>query len=83
LIGERPDYEEHIAYLKKMKWDYKKQMVILPVPFNTEHKEMLGNVKNLVEHHLVAIHPQFEKLITSLRTAKENEGNLDTGRNSA
>src|ERR687887_659142 len=58
LIGERPDYEEYIAYLKRMKWGYKQQMTILPVPFSTEHKEMLGNVKNLVEHHIVAIHPQ-------------------------
>ena len=30
-----------------------------------------------VEHHLVAINPRFEKLITSLRIAKENEGSLD------
>jgi hypothetical protein len=50
----------------------------LRVPFSTEHKEMLGNVKkNFVEHHIVATDPQFEKLITALRTAKENEGILD------
>ena len=50
----------------------------LQVPFSTEHKEMLGNVKkNFVEHHIVAIDPHFEKLITALRTAEENEGNLD------
>jgi hypothetical protein len=76
-MGERPYYEEYIAYLKRMKWDYKQQMVILLVPFSTEHKEILGNVKNLMEHHIVAIHPHFEKLITAIRTAKENEGNLD------
>jgi hypothetical protein len=52
-------------------------MMILPVPFSSEHKEMLGNVKNLMEHQIVVIDPHFEKLVTSLRTAKENEGNLD------
>jgi len=57
--------------------DTRSRVVVLPVPFSTEHKEMLGNTKNLVEHHIVAIHPHFEKLITSLKTAKENEGNLD------
>ena len=51
-------------------------MSILPVSFSTEHQEMLGNAKNLMEHNIVAINPHFEKLITSLRT-EENEGNLD------
>ena len=49
----------------------------LRVSFNTEHKEMLGNVKNFVEHRIIATDLQFENLITALRTAKENEGNLD------
>lgn len=49
----------------------------LPVPFSTEHKEMLGNVKNFVEHRIIATDLQFEKLITALRTVNENEGNLD------
>jgi hypothetical protein len=63
--------------LERIRDANKQNPTLKGVPFGTEHKEILGNVKNLVEHHLVAIHPQFEKLITSLRTAKENEGNLD------
>ena len=38
---------------------------------------MLDNVKNFIEHNIVSTPPQFEKLTISLRTTKENAGNLD------
>jgi hypothetical protein len=55
-------------------------MVVIPVPFSTNHKSMLTNVKMLMEKGggYVAIHPTLTKLITALRTATEKgENTLD------
>ena len=51
-------------------------MDVVPVSFSNEHKSMLGNCKMLLERErgYIAINP---KLITSLRTAVENDGVLD------
>ena len=37
------------------------------------HGEMLFHVDELLNHHLIRIHPTFNKLITSLRTAEISE----------
>jgi hypothetical protein len=54
-------------------------MDVVPVSFSTEHKSMLGNCKMFLEREggYIAINPKFDKLITSLRTAVENDGMLD------
>jgi hypothetical protein len=55
-------------------------MKIVPVNFNKEHKAMLGHCKMLLEKNggRIAINAaRFEKLITSLRTAVDNDGVLD------
>jgi hypothetical protein len=55
-------------------------MKIVPVNFNSEHKAMLGHCKMLLENdgRNIAINPdRFDKLITSLRTAVDNDGVLD------
>jgi hypothetical protein len=54
-------------------------MNVVPVNFSTEHRSMLGNCKMLLEREggYIAINPKFDKLITSLRTAVENDGMLD------
>ena len=55
-------------------------MRIVPVNFNTEHKAMLGHCKMILEHDggRIAINPdKFDKLITALRTAVDNDGTLD------
>jgi len=52
-------------------------MQVIPVNFSTEHREMLGHAKMLMESEMVAINPIFDKLVISLRTAVENEGSLD------
>ena len=55
-------------------------MFVLPVAFARYHKEMLAHTEEVMEYHngRIAIHPSFNKLITSLRTAVENgEGQLD------
>lgn len=46
-------------------------MFVVPVPFNPEGAEMLQHTKSLLEdpENLLAIHPSFDKLLTSLRTA--------------
>ena len=55
-------------------------MKIIPVNFNKEHKAMLGHCKMILERDggRIAINPdKFDKLITSLRTAVDNDGTLD------
>jgi hypothetical protein len=49
-------------------------MRIVPVNFNSEHKVMLGLED---EGGRIAINPKFDKLITALRTAVDNDGTLD------
>jgi hypothetical protein len=76
-IGDREDYENQIAYYKKMKWNWHNHMTVIPVSFNVEHKEMLGHAKMMLEQGIVFIHPTLDKLITSLRTAIAEENKLD------
>ena len=52
-------------------------MAVIPVNFSTEHKAMLGHAKMMFEQRYVCINSKHDKLITSLRTAVENEGVLD------
>ena len=72
-LGENPDYDKAIAYYKSQKWDWIQNMTVIPVSF-TEHKAMLGHAKMIFEKGYVS---NQDKLITSLRTAVENEGILD------
>ncbi|HZD82802.1 MAG TPA: hypothetical protein VE076_08000, partial [Nitrososphaeraceae archaeon] len=78
-IGEDEGYEEIIKEAKSRKQNYEFSMDVVPVSFSTEHKSMLGNCKMLLERDggYIAINPKFVKLITSLRTAVENDGMLD------
>jgi hypothetical protein len=55
-------------------------MRIIPVNFNKESKPMLGHCKLILEENdprRIAINPVFDKLITALRTAVDNDGTLD------
>jgi hypothetical protein len=56
-----------------------KYMTVVPVNFAKEHKDMIAYCRNLMSNGLIQIHPneRFDKLITSLRTAVDNEGVLD------
>jgi hypothetical protein len=77
-IGEESDYDEVIArYRSEGLGDATRDMRIVPVHFGKEHRDMLGHTKMLLEKGLLAINPFFDKLITSLRTAVDQEGNLD------
>jgi hypothetical protein len=78
-LDEDPDYENAIARYKSEGWDLENNpwMKVIPVNFHTRHKEMLGHSKMLLERGNIAINPKFDKLITALRTAVDNEGTLD------
>ena len=58
-------------------------MKVVPVNFSKEHKAMLGHCKMILEqgqepgNEKIAINPIFDKLITALRTAVDNDGTLD------
>ena len=50
--------------------------MIRPVNFNTEHKNMLGNLHAIISKGYLAIEEKHDKLLTSLRTAYAEELNL-------
>jgi hypothetical protein len=83
MLGEREDYEkviEHYRSMSKRLWqDPQQYMTVVPVNFAKEHKDMVAHCRNLMSSGLIQIHPKekFDKLITSLRTAVDNEGVLD------
>jgi hypothetical protein len=81
-IGEDPDYDKVIARYRSdgLGDSWTKDMRIVPVNFNKEHKAMLGHCKMILEKDggRIAINPdKFDKLITALRTAVDNDGVLD------
>jgi hypothetical protein len=87
-IGEDADYDNIIARYRSenpglggsKNTDWSKNMRIVPVNFNTEHRAMLGHCKMILESEggRIAINPdRFDKLITSVRTAVDNDGTLD------
>jgi hypothetical protein len=80
-IGEDTDYDKVIArYRSEGLGDGTQDMRIVPVNFNKEHKAMLGHCKMIMEGDdgRIAINPdRFDKLITALRTAVDNDGTLD------
>src|SRR5919197_34699 len=80
-IGEDADYDKVIArYRLEGLGDATRDMIIAPVNFNKEHKATLGHCKMILEQEpgKIAINPEkFDKLITALRTAVDNDGTLD------
>jgi hypothetical protein len=82
-IGEDADYDKVIARYRSQGFGDDAalaDMKIVPVNFNKEHKAMLGHCKMILEQDpgKIAINPdRFDKLITSLRTAVDNDGVLD------
>jgi hypothetical protein len=81
-IGEDPDYDKVIARYRSegLGDSWSKDMKIIPVNFNKEHKAMLGHCKMILENDggRIAINSdKFDKLVTSLRTAVDIDGTLD------
>jgi hypothetical protein len=82
LIGEEADYDKVIARYRSEGFGDQaalKDMKVVPVSFAKEHKAMLGHCKMILEKDggHIAINPAFDKLITALRTAVDNDGTLD------
>jgi hypothetical protein len=80
-IGEDPDYDKVIARYRSegLSDSWSKDMKVVPVNFK-EHKAMLGHCKMILENDggRIAINPdKFDKLITALRTAVDDDGVLD------
>jgi hypothetical protein len=81
-IGEDAEYDKVIARYKTEGFGDEaalKDMKLVPVNFNKEHKAMLGHCKMILEDDQgkIAINPAFDKLIISLRTAVDGDGTLD------
>jgi hypothetical protein len=81
-IGEDADYDKVIARYRSEKLgdNWSQDMRIVHVNFNTEHKAMLGHCKMILETDggRIAINPdRFDKLVTALRTAADNDGVSD------
>jgi hypothetical protein len=66
-----------LAFYDKQGSSPSSEMRIIPVPFSINHAKMLQHLKLLIDEGFIAIHPRFEKLITSLRTAVATEYKLD------
>jgi hypothetical protein len=66
---------DKLSYFKKNNMNPALYMRCIPVPFSTHGAKLLQATKSLVEdkNGLVAIHPKFDKLLTSLRTAISND----------
>jgi hypothetical protein len=59
---------------------WSQNMRIVPINFNSEHKAMLGHCKMIFEADggRITINPdRFDRLITALRTAMDDNGTLD------
>jgi hypothetical protein len=81
-VGEEADYDKVITRYRAdgLGGNWSENMRIVPVNFNSEHKAMLGHCKMILEQHpaKIAINSdKFDKLITALRTAVDNDGTLD------
>jgi hypothetical protein len=72
-----------VAFNESLNWENSKTtispetMIVLPINFGTEHKQMLSHLAILMNKEYLCIPKEFDKLIISLRTAWANEYSLD------
>jgi hypothetical protein len=76
-ISERRDPTLYIQRAKKYGRPVENYMDIIPVQFVSEHKTMITRCKMILEKGILQVHSKFDKLIIALRTAIEEDGNLD------
>jgi hypothetical protein len=77
-FDEPENYEDQLARIESKKLGHPVfHMDVLPVSFNTEHKEKLSHTKLMLDRGRVAIHPTYNKLLVALRTAVASDGVLD------
>jgi hypothetical protein len=86
LYGQSTSFQylkEQQLHAKKVNRPLEEYLFVTPVPFSTQHKNMLAHLKRIIEDTdsngtaIVAIHPKFEELTTALRTATSTELDLD------
>jgi hypothetical protein len=70
---------DKLSWCRKHNADPANYMLVIPTPFSVENAKMLQHAKSLIEDPdgLIAIHPSFDKLLTSLRTAVATDYKLD------
>jgi hypothetical protein len=84
VVIDASSYSCFVSYYSRYSDDvlgdsWSDNMKVVPVNFK-EHKAMLGHCKMILEDDRgkIAINPdKFDKLITALRTAVDNDGTLD------
>lgn len=76
-IGERGDYLKERQEYKAKGLQWERSTKVLPLYFGRQNKQMLTHTKTFIDGGLVAIHPKFDRLITALRTASEEQGVID------
>ena len=74
-MGENPNYQNYSK--EELQRQIHGRMIVCPINFSQKHRDMLMHTKLLFERRSVAINAKFDKLITSLKTAVENDGSLD------
>ena len=74
-LGENHNYQNFTK--EELQNGINGRMIVCPINFSQKHREMLMHTKLLFERHSIAINAKFNKLITSLKTAVENDGSLD------
>jgi hypothetical protein len=86
LYNQNPSLQylkEKQLYAKKINRPLEESLFVCPVPFSTQHKNLLAHMKRIIEETddngtaLVAIDSRFTELITALRTATSTELDLD------
>jgi hypothetical protein len=77
-IGQRPDFEQDIAYCRTNKIPLYYIMRVIPVPFSQYGLSMLDKVQSYVSSNSLKIPKDCKSLITQMRIAKTNANrNLD------
>jgi len=78
--------KEKQAHAKQVNRPLEEYLFVCPVPFGTAGRQMLSHTRRIIEEQedngtaLVGIHPSFEDLITSCRSAYATEDLLDKER---
>jgi hypothetical protein len=75
-------FNESLTWEKSMIKPNPNNMNVIPVSFNSEHKEMLSHLAMLVSKEYLCIPKQFDKMEIALRTAYADEYSLNKERSS-
>jgi hypothetical protein len=68
---------DKISWCRQNNQHLENYMMVVPRSFSVEGKQMLQHISSLLDQVLLAIPPQFENLISSLRSAVATEWKLD------